>query len=190
MTEPPPDETDDDVSRRWLIRLLVGLGIGIPVLIEGTTAFRLITSRLFGSGDGGGDGEGATETETPTERPAIGVGDELLAATGPTDTVREAFIRVRESDWMFTFTVEVDNTGEVPYALRLGDVRTTGGETISGGGATGQIPPGGSAMVTGQWVLPQNTRPASVSVTALSYRDAETEITERQIELERISIRG
>jgi hypothetical protein len=95
VTEPPPDETDDDVSRRWLSRLLVGLGIGIPVLIEGTTAFRLITSRLFGSGDGGGDEGGATGTATPTERSAVGVGDELLAATAPIETVRELCVRAR-----------------------------------------------------------------------------------------------
>jgi len=191
VTDPPQtDEADDDgVSRRWLIRLLVGLGIGIPVLVEGTTVIRLIRSRLFGGEDGNDSAGSPTETPTPAENSAVGVGDELLAATPPADTVREAFIRIRESSWEFTMTVAVDNTTEVPYALRLGAVRTTEGDTVSGSASTGRIPSGESAIVTGRWSLPQNSRPDTVTVTALSYA-AETGITERQVELERISIRG
>lgn len=191
VTQPPPsDETDDDdVSRRRLIRLLVGLGVGVPVLVEGTTVLRLITSRLFGGGDGSGDGASATGTATPTERSAVGVGDELLAATAPTDTVHESYIRVRDSGWEFILTVGVENTTEVPCALRLGDVRTTADEAVSGGGATARIPPGESATVTGRWLLAENTRPETVTVTMLSDAE-ETRITEREVELKRIPLRG
>lgn len=181
------DETDDGVSRRWLVRLLVGLGIGIPVLVEASTFLGLLRSHL--PGDGGDDGDTAA-TSTPTENDAVGVGDELLAATAPRETVREAQIDVQDGDWQFELTVEVENTGETPYALRLGTVTTTNGERVEGSASTGRIPPGETETVTGTWPLPSNDWPETVTVIALAYDGDDVGTTERQVKLGQVPVRG
>lgn len=183
------DDSDDDnddgsVRRRWVIRLLVGLGIGIPILIEARTFLGLLGSYLLGEDDDTG-----TATPTPTARTGIGVGDELLAETAPTETVRTSQIRVRESDWQFEMTVEVENTAGSPYELRLGNVHTTGGETVAGGASTGRIPPGETAFVNGTWVLPTDQRPETLTVTALTFAD-DVRVTSREVRLAGITFRG
>jgi hypothetical protein len=186
---PATDDESSAVRRRWLIRLLVGLGIGIPVVIEARTFLGLFWSYLAGSGEDDGTGEGTT-TPTTTAPSGVGVGDELLAATPQTETVRASYIQVEGSDRRFELSVEVDNTGETPYELRFGAVRTAGGESVDGGASTGRIPPGETATVTGTWELPSGDRPESVTVTALTYAGDGVELTERQVRLERVSFRG
>ena len=181
------DETqDDDVRRRWLLRLLLGLGIGVPVAIEARTFLGLFRAYLFG--DSGG--ATATPTATPAGSAGVGVGDELPTGTEPTETIRESQIRVLKSGWRFDLSVEVTNTAESPYELRLGDVRTGTGETGGGGASAGRIPPGDTTAVKGTWPLPSESRPETVTVTALVYTGEDVDLTEREVRLARPSLRG
>lgn len=177
----------DDVTRRWLIRLLVGLGIGIPVVIEGATFIGLFTDALLGDD---GDGAEDTSTPTPTAEPTTGVGDELLPATVPAETVRDARIRVESSTWQFELTVEVENTTDRPYRLRLGQVTTGGGTTVDGGASTARIPPGETETITGTWSLPENQFPSTLSATGLSYGEGNPLTTTRQVQLGQVPLRG
>jgi hypothetical protein len=159
----------DEISRRNLIRLLVGLGIGIPVLIEALTLVGLVGD-LFGGDDG---------TETPTgetEAPGVGVGDELLPSTAPSDTVAASYIAA--DGWTYTLTVGVDNGGDATYELRLRSVTTGGGTTVDGGGESDAIPPGESGTVTGRWDLPEGSSPATVEVVAVSRNGTVTTVEE------------
>ncbi len=176
----------DDVRRRWLLRLLLGLGIGVPVAIEARTFLGLFRAYLFG--DSGG--ATATPTATPAGSAGVGVGDELLTGTEPTETVRESQIRVLETGWRFDLSVEVTNTAESPYELRLGDVRTGGGETVDGGASTGRISPDDTTTVEGTWPLPSESRPETVTVTALVYTGEDVDLTEQEVRLARPSLRG
>lgn len=169
------------ISRRWLIRLLVGLGVGIPVAIEGATLLGLVGDRLFG-----GDGEGGTTTTT-TPRPEIGVDDELLPETAPTDRLTAARIDAGGDDWQLVLSVRVQNTGNTDYELVLGDIAVSDGTTVAGEFTTGRLPPGESAFVTGTWTLPTGTQPERVAVTATSYGE-KTEQFRRQVPLEGVPV--
>ena len=152
------------MERRTLIRLLVGLGIGLPVAIEVATFLGLFRSRV---GDGDDDTPSPTPGETETPPPdAVGVGDELLPATPQTDTVTGAEVRTEDGDRVFVMTVDVENDTEFGYELRLDALTTRQGTTVTGGGRSEQIEPGGSATVTGRWVLPDGERPEAVIVVA------------------------
>lgn len=174
------DERPGGISRRTLIRLLVGLGIGIPLLVEALTLLGLVGSQL-------GDGP-TTETETPT--PAgrrVGVGDELLPETAPTETVSEAAIA--SQDWTLTIAVEVENGSEQIYDVRLGTVTTADGERIEGGGGSPPLQPGESATVIGTWDLPEASRPVAVDVVAVSRNGTVTTVDET-VRLGKIPVRG
>jgi hypothetical protein len=161
------------LDRRTLIRLLVGLGIGVPVLIEGATLLGLLGDIVGGNG-----GE---ETATPTDAPeGVAIGEELLPDTPAADTVRAAYVAA--DGWTFTFVVGVDNTTDRTYELRLRTVTTEDGRTVEGDASTGPVAPGESGSVTGRWDLPDGASPDTVDVVAVA-RDGTVTTVERTIRL-------
>lgn len=149
------------MERRTLVRLLVGLGIGLPIAIEAATFLGLFRSRV------GGDGAADTPDDTtePPSPDAVGVGDELLPATQATDTVTGAEIRT-DGGRVFVMTVAVENDTPGGYELRLDALSTDAGTTVGGGGSTDLLASGESGSVTGRWTLPDGEDPAAVIVVA------------------------
>lgn len=183
MPAPPavdPEDDEDGVSRRTLVRLLVGTAIGVPVLVEALTFLGLVGNQ-FGS-----ETPTATDTTTPDES-GVGVGDELLVETAQTETVREAY--VAEDDWTFTLVVTVENASDRTYDLRLGAVTTGNGQQVDGGSESGPIAPGESGAVTGRWQLPDGSFPETVDVAATA-RDGTVTTVERSVELAVVPVRG
>lgn len=170
------------MERRTLIRLLIGVAIGIPVLVEAVTFFGLVETRLFGDG-----GDGATGTATADR---VGVGDELLPATPPTETVTEAVIRGQDAPWLFVLTVDVENPTDAPYELQLGTVTLGSGGSVTGGASTGRVPAGGTGEVTGAWELPAGSTPATLSVRGIAYREDGANETAAEVALAKVPVRG
>ncbi|PSQ15411.1 hypothetical protein BRD00_14025 [Halobacteriales archaeon QS_8_69_26] len=162
---PDPPESDGDPSPRWLIRLMIALAIGIPVAIEGRTLIGLVERGLFG---GGGDG---SDPGTTTRGGGVGVGDDLLSSTPQSETVKDAFVSTAGGTRTFTLAVTVENAGERPYELRIGDLRTVDGPTVAGERSTGRIPAGESQSVVIRWDLPDGTDPDEVRVEGTTYED-------------------
>lgn len=188
-----PGEADGSVrrlQRRTLIRLLVGLGIGIPIAIEAATFLGLVGQR-FGFGDGEGEDGTTAGTETPA-RPPVGVGDELLPETQPTDRLTGAVVYATADRWRVELAVEVENRLDTAYELRLGDLTTDGGKTVAGGGTTGTMASGTTTTVTGTWEVPSGATPESVSVTALVAVPGADEQRRhsRRVPLEKVPVRG
>jgi hypothetical protein len=183
-TEPadgPVTPGESDRTRRWLIRILVGLGLGIPIAIEGATFVGLIRSRLFGGdGDDGDDGATPTATRTRTATATIppggvGVGDELLPATEPADTVTDAAVVPAGDGRTFSLTVRIENVGDDPYEVTLGSVWTDADERVTGvTPSSGRIQPGSTGSVTGTWDLPPDATPAAVQAIAVRFPGGET----------------
>ncbi|MFB6155910.1 MAG: hypothetical protein ABEJ22_08435 [Haloferacaceae archaeon] len=170
----------DGISRRTLVRVLIGLGIGVPILVEGLTFLGLVGTRLEGENGEGGDG-----TETPgVER--VGTGEELLPATDASDTLVESTLLAREDAWKLAITVEVDNTTEMSYRFRLGDIVLTSGKHVTGGGETDPLAPGEKTVVTGRWDLPPGSTPDAVEVTGV----VGGEETTRTVRLRKIPVQG
>lgn len=168
------------LERRTLIRLLVGVGIGVPILVEAATLLGLVGD-LFGPG---GD---ETGTPTRTAEPGVGVGDELLPDTPAIDTVVASYIAA--DGWRYTLTVAVENTTGRTYELRLRDVTTADGRTVAGGGESDPIPPGESGSVTGRWDLPEGASPESVDVVAIARNGTVTKV-ERSVPLGSTPVQG
>jgi len=168
------------MERRNLVRLLIVLAIGIPILIEVATFGGLFGDRVIGDG-------GATETPTPEPTPsadAVGVGDELLPTTAQADTVTGAEVRTVDGERTFLLTVAIENTDESSYELRLDALTTDAGTTVTGGGRSEQIPPGGNTTVRGAWTLPRGESPRTVIVVAtLTDEGGERKTVTRRVNL-------
>ncbi|MFB6353897.1 MAG: hypothetical protein ABEJ92_07395 [Halobacteriales archaeon] len=169
------------MERRTLIRLLVGLGIGIPVAVEAVTLLGLVETRLFG------DGGAATPTPGPRR---VGIGDELLADTPQTETLTDAVVRGQGRPWVCVLTIAVDNPTEAAYELRLGTLTLGSGRTVAGGASTGRIAPGGSGRVTGAWEIPQGSTPDALEVVAVDYAGATPAATTARVPLAKVPVQG
>lgn len=172
------------MERRTLIRLLVGLGIGIPILIEGLTLLGLVETHLQGD-DENGDGN-----RVPERR--VGIGDEMLPSTPQTETLTTATLQGTSEPWLLTLTASVTNTGETPYELRFTAVILGDGTSLAGNASTGQIPPGETETVTQQWELPSGSTPQALDVVSIRFpRNAGTpETVSERVPLAKIPVRG
>lgn len=151
------DDIDEPTGKRW-IKLLVAVGIGIPILIEVVTFGSMVTHSV-GPATGGAPA-------TATDAPAGAVeGDAILPSTPPAERITAASVVTRNDGWQFRLTVAVNNTGTDDYALSLGPVTTRAGDTVTGRVSTGQLAPGEHRTVSGAWLLPKGQRPETIQVT-------------------------
>jgi hypothetical protein len=197
-----PETTDADTSaedaeahrRRTIIRLLVGFGIGIPVLIELATFAGLVEQSLLGGdGDDGGGGDGGEggqtgATDTPdADEAGVGVGDELLPETPQRETLTVASFRAGDDQWVLTLAAEVENTGSAPYTVQFASLVTQAGRRVEGSHRAVTIAPGETGQVTGTWQLQPGSRPDAVVVRTTG---GDATPTDHEVALGRIPLEG
>jgi hypothetical protein len=175
--------------RRTIIRLLVGFGIGIPVLIELATFVGLIEQSLLGGDEDDGGGE---TTPTPTgdgqDQPqGVGAGDELLPETAPRETLTVVSFRAGDDQWVFTLAAEVENTGSRPYTVQFGSVVTQAGERVEGQNRPVTVEPGETGQATGTWQLSPGARPDTVVVRTTTGDESPTD---HEVDLGRVPLEG
>lgn len=166
----------DDVTgpeQSTLIRVLIVVGIGLPIIIEVATFGGMLSHQLAGGGD---DGTAAASTPTP-EVEGANVGDEILEAADPTAHVDRASVFTTDDGWQFLLGVNVTNAGQDPVTVTLGTVTARNGATVEGTGTTGTLAPGETGRATGSWLLPAGERPASVVVTVVTEGGASAQYT-------------
>ena len=177
------------LSKRTLVRILVGFALGVPLAVEGATFFELFRRQLTGADEGDGGGGTSTATEAPDS--AVDVGDDVLEATDRPETLRSAILREESGDrWPLSLTVEVENTGETDYEFQLLAVHLDDGRSVSGRTSTDRLAPGESRTITAEWSIPAGSTPRAVDAVALIYGDDGVETVERQVELAKIPVRG
>lgn len=197
------DDTPGGISKRTLIRLLVGFGIGTPLVVEGLTFLGLLEQQF---GDGG-DAE-STATATDTADSGVAVGDDLLPETDRSETLASAVLRETGGDrWPLSLTVEVQNSGDTDYEFQLLTLHLDDGRTVGGRSSTDRLDPGERRVITAEWSIPAGSTPRAVDVVALVYPadgghspsgnrtrtgdDEDTvETIERRVDLAKIPVRG
>lgn len=170
------------MKRRTLVRLLVGLGIGIPILVEAITFLGLVEHQLSG-----GDGTGGPATEAPRQ---VGIGDELLPETAPTETLSEAVVDASSERWLLRLVVAVDNSTDTAYEFQLGNVTTNAGTVVTGGASTGVLSPSERTTLAGTWTIPGGETPESVDATGILDPDGAAETTTERVRLAKVPVRG
>jgi hypothetical protein len=168
---------------KQIIKALIIVAAVLVLVIEGMTFFGLVGSILGGGGDGA-----ATDAATPVDR--VGSGDELLSETDRTETLTTFSLQSGDR-WTLTVTVTVENTGDTPYELRLGTIRTTDGDAYEASATTGPIAPNETGTVTAQWSMSSGATPDTVAVTAVENpTGASRVLVEREVALGRVPVQG
>lgn len=178
-TDVEPQAEADGISRRTLIRLLVGSAIGIPIAIEGRTIIGLIDQHFFG---------GETHDEPSSDERTVDVGDELLPETTPVEEVTRMLVTAPDDTWTFHLDVAVENTGDEPYEFQIEEVTTTSG-TTTGSETTDRIDPGESTTIEATWTIPEGSTPTDLAVTGLSGVLDDQETVERDVSLGNVPVK-
>ncbi|WP_181684558.1 hypothetical protein [Halorhabdus salina] len=151
------------MERATLVKVLLVVAIGIPLLIEGATFLSLFNQHL-GSEDTAG---------TPTPAPeTFSVGDDLLTnvhGENVTATIENGSIQATDDAWLFTLEIDVQNSGPGPVAVNVGPLRTGDGTVGSTVAESGEIGPSASTTLFVQWSLPTGETPQSLTVTRTRY---------------------
>lgn len=163
------------MKRSTLVRLLVVVGFGIPLVVEGVTFVGLFNDGLSG-------GSSATQAPVPEE---VGIGEDLLAETTASETLESTYVVAGPDRWTMVVTVAVENSGESPYRLRLGDATLSSGKTVEGGAATDRLAPGESTTITARWSLPPGATPRKIAVVAVT----DGERVEETVALAKVPVR-
>lgn len=171
--------TTGPVSRRTLIRLLVGSAIGIPIAVESRTLLGMLDQHFLG-----GERHEGTAAASPNE---VSVGDELLPETDPVERVTRTVVNARDNEWRFVLEAEVENTAAVPYEFRLGAVETSNGPG-TGGTTTGAIEPGETTPLVAEWSIPEGGKPSAVQATGILDPHGEPEEVSARVALGNVPV--
>lgn len=178
---PPPDA----VGRRVGLILLVGLGIGIPMLLEFWTFTGLIRHRLFGP-----DEARRPSGQLPRDD-RLGVGDRLFPDANRPVTVRlrACSVEAASDTWAFEVHLEVTNEGSSVSRLRLDALLFEEGPRPVPGEAR-RLPPESRRTVRFRRTLSPGTAPLGFVITLSEGSDGdETPITTRTIRLKTVPVR-
>ena len=148
MSTTPDSATDqqqpDEHSRRRLLRVLLALGIGIPVAIELSTFFGLLA---------GDRGDGAAD-----------IGDELLTESPQRETLLDSSV-YEGPPRQYELVVGVENPTETAAEFAVGPLFTESGDSVTGTERV-EVPAGESRELTARWELEDGVMPGAVRARA------------------------
>ena len=110
------------ISTKTLVRILIAIGIGIPILVELFTVFELFNIHLF-SGD-----EAEHHEEVPIHR--VIEGSRILPGDLPVLTLEHARVWAEPNKWIFEMEMEMDDSPAHPFELTFNHLVTTGERMI------------------------------------------------------------
>jgi hypothetical protein len=143
-TSTDDQQQPDEHSRRRLLRLLLALGIGIPVAIELSTFLGLLTGER---GDGAAD-----------------IGDELLPESPQAETLLDSSV-YEGPPRQYELVVGVENSTETAAELVVGPLFTDAGTRVAGTERI-EVPAGERRELTARWELDSGAMPGAVRARA------------------------
>jgi len=112
MPEESSGQKESTSSNKYLIRILIIVAIGIPVLLESMTFFNLIKFRLWDHSKGA-----KQESREVTKVKEFSTGDTLITDHPLIITLNDSRINVGPNQWIFE--MEMRAYGKPPYEYRI-----------------------------------------------------------------------
>lgn len=153
---------DSSRSPNYLVRILLIVAIGIPVLIEFLTFFNLIKFRLWD--EGGARQEQVQQTEQHSRR--FSIGDTLIAESSVVLTLQDLRINVSPETWKLEMKLRaMQNSAELKF--RLDSLRLENGMMVrvSETSENESEDESGYQEIEGEWTIPNKEVPDELFIT-------------------------
>lgn len=142
-------------SRKKLVRILVIVGIGIPVLIELMTLFNLINVQIFEN-----DKEIDWQSESVTEVQQFVEGDTLFADQSLPLIIDEMKIKVSAQEWRFALKLTSrDTTIPLKQEVKVDSLELKSGNILTIRNTYSWKSRKGKSYISDEWELPSGDIP-------------------------------
>jgi len=187
MSEQEKRENDTSpTSMRRLVKWLLILGVGVPILVEAITFFGLVGRHVSES-----DEEQAAETQVHAQAPEVTIGDDLLSSTPMVERVVKAREWAYGEHWAFELTIALDSLPGKAYRIVFDSLRTKEGQLIADQKVlkweAGDEQEEDLAQ-TVQWIMPPGDQPVSVRVRAFSGKDQQRPLKTQYVTFGKIPV--
>lgn len=171
---------------RRLVKWLLIVGVGVPVLVEGITFFGLVGHHVSDSGK-----EEASATSAHAQAPEVSIGDDLLSSTPLVERVTEAREWAYGEHWAFELTITLEKPPEKGCRIVFDSLRTEDGNMVADekelqweGGDEDED----DLAQTVQWIIPPGDQPFSVRVRAFSGEDQQQPLKTQYVTFGKIPV--
>jgi hypothetical protein len=188
MTESNPHKEDaSGNSTKRLVRILVIIGIGIPVLVELMTLFNLINVQIFED-----EQEVNRQEESVIEVRAIEEGDTLFADYSNALAINLLRIKVSAQEWRFALGLSsVDSLDQRQLQVKIDSLRLQSGKILSGTDDNPwEIEDTVPIEMSAEWELPNGDIPEILYISSFQYIESDsTKRIQQEIPLGKIPVR-
>ena len=172
-----------DQSSKRIVRILVIVGIGIPVMIELVTLFGLVTDSMD-------DKKAGTAHRQSMEELRVKPGDEFLPATPAKEIIHSAKVSAQKRKWIFDLELQISGQTDGSYQLKLDSLRTRNGtlipSTFKWEASTATDP-----IFKTQWKLPPGEQPDALILSAMfSDTTGQVQNISRKVIFDKVPVRG
>lgn len=183
MTDQPGKSGEKD-SKKTLVRILIAVGIGIPVLVELLTLFNLINVQLFK------DKEVTRQQAEPVEVQEYMIGDTLFADEAPPIAIDDMLIKVSAQSWRFELTLaHSGSTAVAGSSVAVDSLKLKSGEILSDS-RNWEVDKNSQSQKTFEWLLPSGDVPSVLFMsTRQSFSKDSTANLRRDFQLGNIPVR-
>ncbi|TYP94067.1 hypothetical protein LX73_1791 [Fodinibius salinus] len=180
-----PEKSSDEESNKTLVRVLVIVGIGIPVLVELLTLFNLINVQLFE------DEKVVKQHAQPVEVQEYMIGDTLFADTAVPITIADMLIKVSTQSWKFELALSRSRRiASAGSSVAIDSLKLKSGEVLSDAQKWKMDKASKADTTTFNWLLPSGDMPTMLYMSAQqSLPKDSTNNLQQQVQLGKIPVR-
>lgn len=173
-------------STNQLVKILIAVGIGIPVIIELLTLFNLVNVQIFGDGD-----EEAYHQEEPVaEVQRFGEGDTLFADYASPVFIDQMRAKVNTQRWYFFLRlVNIGSTDSV-QPIKIDSMQLQSGQMLDVQKTYNWDTTDGKLHISEEWILPSGDIPVTLYVSSNQSASGDTTTyIQQQVKLDNIPVR-
>lgn len=184
MPQSQSGENESKKSRKKLVRWLVILGIGIPVLVELLTLFNLINVQFTDE-----EQQLPNTSETATER-AVVEGDTLFKSSADPLVIRQLLIKVNAQEWEFELGLAYAGDAPGPDTrFTIDSLLLNSGTVLQSQNVEWEIDEG-QTQLEAKWDLPPGDIPTALFLSTFQQFSSDSLAkTPREIKLNKIPVR-
>lgn len=175
-------------SSKWMVRTLIIVGIGIPVILELTTLLGLIGSHMDSDELPGNRAKSAqSKVVTPNT--------ELLPGTPMSEVLSSASVSVGSESWQFEIVLTLSELkGISRYTLQLDSLMTRDGTLVQNSFKWNQEPVADDTTLNfnAQWELPPGEQPDAVTLRTIYHTEGDsiTHNVHRRLVFDKVPVQG
>lgn len=174
-------------STKRLVKILVILGIGIPVLVELMTLFNLIDAQMFE-----GDETEVQGSEQSVEVRAMSEGDSLFTDYSSTITLKRLRVRVSAQEWRFELGLQaVDNISQDELQISIDSLKLQSDKILlEENSSEREIKNERPVTINTQWELPNGDIPKEMYISSVQKVSSDSVAPiQEQVFLDKIPVR-